>query len=551
MTLPYLIHFAAEVRQIIDNDREVELTVPEIVRPNTPMVSSVRSDQAEAAGSALPLELIAAENCRLDQENGILFAETAGYPFLEITEHEKTWTVKARLEPLLTISADAMKALLTLYPSITDRAVPSLTQLYELIQDKDLRYGIDEEAIKMALETAATQPLRQSGIVIAQGILPIDGHDAFLRFTIDIGPIPGKMLRDGTIDFRERNLFIGVDAGELIATRVAPSPGTPGVDVFGRSIAQQAGKDISFRITGDASYNQENGQIHALQAGVLSVVNDTDITVCAKQTIPGDVDFSVGNIESKDALEIRGNILPGFIVRSGGNVQIDGNVQSATVITGGNALLKGGLLGKKSRLDCQGDADIQFLERAELLNGGSAVLRKGVYYGRVFVDGNISCSPASKVIGGICCSGGNFSGGHVGSFNSTVTTIAAGVDRKRYGRYQRLEQRVADLAERLTAKRARYGKKILEDKHYQQQFEELEQLSNDFDKLNLLPGTPLFSRHDSTDNQLSATITITGTIAAGTILRLGNLTRIIEEDLSGVRFSIDHDARQIVIQPLP
>ncbi|HSL39874.1 MAG TPA: flagellar assembly protein A, partial [Desulforhopalus sp.] len=173
MTLPYLIHFASEVRQIIDNDREVELTVPEIVRPNTPMVSSVRSDQAGAAGSALPLELIAAENCRLDQENGILFAETAGYPFLEITEHEKTWTVKARLEPLLTISADAMKARLTLYPSITDRAVPSPTQFYELIQDQDLRYGIDEEAIKVALETAATQPLRQSGIVIAQGILPI------------------------------------------------------------------------------------------------------------------------------------------------------------------------------------------------------------------------------------------------------------------------------------------------------------------------------------------------------------------------------------------
>jgi len=551
MSLPYLIHFASEVRQIIDNDREVERAVPEIVRPNTPLVSSVRSDQAATDGTAVPLQLIAGENCRLDLENGTLLAETAGYPFLEITEHEKTWTVKTDLEPLLTISADAMKAQLTLYPSITDRAVPSLPQLYELIQDQDLRYGIDEEAIKMVLETAANQPLRQSGIVIAQGILPIDGQDAFLRFTIDIGPIPGKMLRDGTIDFRERNLFIGVDAEELIATRVAPSPGTPGVDIFGRSIAQQAGKDVSFRITGDASYNQENGQIHALQAGVLSVVNDTDITVCAKQTIAGDVDFSVGNIESKDALEIRGSILPGFIVRSGGNVQIDGNVQSATVITGGNALLKGGLLGKKSRLDCQGDADIQFLERAELLNGGSAVLRKGVYYGRVFVDGNISCSPASKVIGGICCSGGNFSGGHVGSFNSTVTTIAAGVDRKRYGRYQRLEQRVADLAERLTAKRARYGKKILEDKQYKQQFEELDQLSNDFNKLNLLPGTPLFSRHDATDNQSSATISISGTIAAGTVLRLGNLTRIIEEDLSGVSFSIDQDARQIVIHPLP
>ena len=43
---------------------------------------------------------------------------------------------------------------------------------------------------------------------------------------MDVGPVAGKLMGDGSIDFRERRMFIGVNKGELIATKVlATSPG--------------------------------------------------------------------------------------------------------------------------------------------------------------------------------------------------------------------------------------------------------------------------------------------------------------------------------------
>ncbi len=541
MPKPFTFHFAWDDPPGEDAGAA---TVPELVSEGETLVS------ATGEGGATTM-LTAGSHCRLLADGSALVAETTGYPFATAHQKKGVWTVAVEILPLLEIDRQGMLACLNLYPPCGNHPPLSLEELNHLIAAEGVRYGLDQTVLTEVLATVAARRQPLTAQPIARGILPMAGRNAHLRFELEVAPLPGRLLRDGSIDFHERNIFIGVDQGELIATRVAATAGTPGMDIFGRAISQKSGEDIALKLAGDIDFDPESGRITAARSGVLTVVNDCELTVSAILTIAGDIDFTVGNIESRDALLIRGSVLPGFTVRSGGNLQVDGTIQGATVITGGNARVKGGLLGKKTHLNCQGDADVEFLERAELLTGGSAVIRKGVYYGSVYAACAITLGPTSRLVGGICCCAGNFVGGHVGTAKASTAIIAAGVDRKRYGRHQRLQRQVAELAERLTAKRIRHGRKITNEPRYQQEMAELEQLSTDLDRLNLLPGSALFSRGEPGGTTVSASIAIQGTVFAGTELRIGNLSRLLDEDLSGVRFSLDREGRRILNHPLP
>lgn len=381
-------------------------------------------------------------------------------------------------------------------------------------------------------------------------MLPIDGKNAYLRFEVEIGPISGKILRNGSIDFRERKIFTGVDENQVIAVRVPETNGTPGINVLGESIPQQPGKDISVKISGDVSYSPETGQVLATKSGVLSIVKDSDIKVSAKQTIPGNVDFSVGNIESKDCVEIKGNVYPGFSVKTKGDLRVGGNIESATLLSKGNVVVQGGLLGENSRLETLGDADINFTERAEIIAGGCIIIRKGAYYSRVTSNSSILCSPESKMIGCKFCCAGNFAGGDVGSHHATPATIAAGVDSKRYSKYKKLRGQILEREDKLETLSDREGAKSIGKEIYRQYECELQQLQSAFRKINLIPQKPVDSGDESTIIHSDARITIHGVAAAATKLRIGNLSKILKNECSAVEFFVDKNLGQIMAKKL-
>ena len=74
----------------------------------------------------------------------------------------------------------------------------------------------------------------------------------------------------------------------------------------------------------------------------------------------------MGNIESKDSVDIKGNVQSGFHIKAKGDLLIGGNVEGATLATKGNVVVRGGLLGESTKLETLGDADINFTERDKL-----------------------------------------------------------------------------------------------------------------------------------------------------------------------------------------
>lgn len=543
MNEAFTTHFKSQTISTMMDNVSTEIVVTELVRQGQ-ILLSIPPDK-----SKLSVKIVAGHNCLLSEDRQSVLAETTGFPTISNSKKGNEVVVDIAITPAISIAGDNMLATLTLHPPIEGTQKISLTDILTICNEQDISCGIDEVIIREAIEYVTQQRRPKAEVPIARGLLPVDGNDAYLRFEVEIGPLPGKILQDGSIDWRERKMFVGVDKDQLIATVVPLTQGTPGTDIFGLPILQKPGRDIKVKVAGDVQYNEESGQILATCAGVLSIVNGMDVKVSAKQTIDGDVDFSVGNIESNDGLEIKGDVKPGFTVNCKGDLSIGGNIQNATIQANGNCSISGGLLGEQSRFTTNGDLEISFIERGYIKSGGNVIVSKGAYYAHVISTKMILCHPDSKIIGGIFCCAQDLISGTVGSDNATPTILVAGVDPERFQQRSKLRTSIKEQEQVLKDLVQMNGPEYTETALYKKKEIALERRKSNVKKLSMIPATPLYSRQDATCNYCSSSISVQGKIFSGTKIRIGNVSTTLSEDASSIRFRIDRTTNHIVAIP--
>lgn len=541
MNKAFTTHFQTQTTKA--DDISGESVISELVRKNQVLLSLAPNNDN---GSAI---LAAGKNCCLSEDKDLVIGEISGYPILHQTTNNKESIVSVEIIPIINIADDKMLATLTLYPSLSGAPSLELNDILALCKEREITCGIDKLSIQKTI--GQVEQLRQSQheIPIARGMLEVDGCDAFLRFEVEIGPLPGKILQDGSIDWRERKMFIGIDKEDLIATKVPLTQGTAGVDINGSPILQKPGNDITVKVTGDVQYIEENRQIRATSSGVLSIVNETEINVSAKQTINGDIDFSVGNIESNDGLEIKGDVKPNFTVTCKGDLFIGGNINGATVKAKGNSKIASGLIGEHSVLISDGDAEISFVERGRVTSGGTVVITKGAYYANVSSKKMLMCRPDSKIVGGTFSSGLDFIGGTIGSDNAMPIKIAAGVEAERFYQRDKLRASILDQEHELNNLVQIHGNECCKTSEYKRKQAALQKRVGNLKRLNLITESPLFSRYDPNYNYCSAIIAIQGRIVSGTKIRIGNASTTLTEDSAAIQFSIDKQTGHIVATP--
>lgn len=535
-TAPLLVPLFLFHTETVTDTSNNSFETMELVRKSHPIVQLVPPSSKEKAPSR-PFELVTGKHTLLSDDKCSLLAEVDGYPLLAKKSTKQFDLIMVSLLPLVSISENKMEAMVNLYPPVSN--CPELTgeTLFEILTDNGVHFGINREYLSKLLTRCKTERSLLTNEIIARSLLPMDGKDSFLRFEVEVGPLPGKVLGNGKIDFRERKMFVGVNKGQTIATQIPPTDGTPGVNVLGDQIPQTPGKILPITISDDTEFDQESGIIRATQSGILSLVNDTSIKVCAKQVIPGNIDFSTGNIESQDAVEISGTILPGFTVNTHGDLLLGGNVRSAEIKCQGNLVIKGGILGKQCNVTVDGDADINFMEQGRLRAKGKVILRKQAYHTRVMADGEIYCPEGSQVMASFIMSAASLHLGNVGSINSPPALLAAGIAPGRYLRYLKIRSQLRELEEKRLIFLQRHGlkEKIKERESLE---ETILNLHRDMTKINLIPGTDATTPGGGAEYLKTIAITVQGAIFSGTELQIGNATTIMKQDLRGIRFSL-------------
>jgi len=553
------LHFAtARLRSGDEEDPEAPPPTEtiELLRPGRPIAS------VELTGPVVPgcdllgrplapqggITLTAGPRTALAADGNQVTARISGYPQVRRGQNTGGETVAIELEPVVQLDPEGMTAAMKLLPPLPGSAVPDLATLQEMLREAGVVYGVELEALVRLGRQFDDIPLAPAEILVARGVLPRQGTDAFLRFEVEVGPLPGKLLEDGSMDFRERRMFVGVRAGELLACKVPATRGEAGRDVLGRPAPARAGRDLAVKVSDDAAFDESTGEIRALKAGVLSLVQGDSLKVCAMQLITGDVDFSTGNIDSRDSVKVGGAVHAGFIVKAGGDVELKGNLDGGSIISGGNVLLHGGISGSKGLVEARGDIDCKFIERGKALAGGNAVLRRECYYATIHAGGDILCEPSSRILGSELVAGGRLVTGQAGSATADPPMLAAAVDPEQFRLQQDLLRQLEEREQAWQQLEQRLG----HDPHSPGALrltKEMNRLRHRLADITLFPAA-LRDEGGRLRIPRQLGIDIHGSVFAGTLLRIGDVTLTLEADTSHKRFRLDPDGREIVASAL-
>ncbi len=497
-----------------------------------------------SAGAPKQLLLVPGKHVDFSADGISLLASQPGYPSVSRETDDTVEKVTIDLEPLFSISADNWSVKMTLYPSPDETSLPDASEILAMLKSTGVCFGIRTKNIEGALNTVSQQQQPIKDYTVARGRLPVNGENGRLRLAIATESQPGKTLKDGRIDFRERRLFIGVDKGQLLATLLPATAGLPGVNVFGQEIPQIPGKDLTLKSGTDIHVDSATGEIRAAFAGVLSVINDTGVKISSKHVISGDIDYSTGNIDSRDAVQISGSVKPGFTVMGGGDIVIGGNVEAAKIIGRANVILRGGLLQKGGSIYAEGDVEMAFCQNGSVAGGGSIVVRREIYFSEMESNGNITCVGEATVIASDLCAGGSIHVTDVDTESSPNSFLAAATAPKRYQRYLKLLQDVHLLQAKIDRLQHRFGPDV-RNENLDELEEELTDAMMELTTFNLVPAAPEKDRNSALRYVCKQKIMLNGTIRPGAVIRLGNTEATLKKQYSSGCFTLNSDTEKI------
>jgi uncharacterized protein len=516
--------------------RQMPLTLVPLVRPGTILIESTppRAPQPgidvfgrEIAATPTGEQTFTAGDLVEDnQAQQRLVAQASGYPRLSEQRKGTGTQVTVSIDKLIQVSTDKMQAVLALRPPLPGHPRLDLQTLHDILDEEGIIFGRLPNATAQCLEQPPGMLPVRSSAVIALGTLPVKGKDAWLRFTMEVGPLPGKIMGNGEIDFRERNMFVGVDKDQVIAVRVPPTEGTPGRDLFGNSVAQTPGRDLTVKVTDDAVFDPESGEISAGRAGVLSMVSEHSVKVSSRQVIGSDIDFTTGNLISRNALEIKGSVKPKFRVNALGDILIHGNVEKSQIRSDSNVVIRSGMLGEQAAIHARGEVDISFIEHGSIIAGGAIIVRKNAYFCRLHTNANLCCDPSSRIIASQLVAGGSITTGTVGSNNADPCLLAAAVLPHQWQQYTELQRIIAQ--QEYTEKRLRMK---IGPRGDSEQLEDLvnalQENKRQLAQLNLILAESGPAADTGLAHALACRITIKGTVFAGTEIRIGNSRMVL------------------------
>lgn len=510
------------------------LTLPApVVHPQTG-TTIFGTEVASPSPTACPL--IPGEHVIVNDGDNVLIAEISGYPVFTVHRKGTAEHFQLGIHPLVTVTPDRMQAILHLWLSPTGASPPNLGAILEILDEQGICYGRLQQAIASSLDIYLRKQQPQKAVV-ALGAVPVKGQDARLRFALEVGFLPGKIMGNGEIDFRERNMFIAVNKDQLIAHKVPASMGIPGTDVYGVAIEPLPGKDITVRAMDDAALDDSSGEIRALRSGVLSLVTENSVKVCSRQVISQDIDYETGNIISRNAVEIKGSIRPKFKVNALGDVMVSGDVEKAQVRSDGNVLVKGGVVGKYTAIHARGDVDLGFIVQGRVNSGHNIILRQHGSYCRLHADGDVHCNPSTRIIAAQLVAQGSITVGTIGSDIATPTILAAAVAPVQLQRFYELRRAIHDQTEAIDALCRRHGQHADGDE-IEELVESLEENRQLFTKLNLCFPPEQEPSDRGLSHALVCSITIKGKIYAGTEIRLGNSRLTLSMTMTNVCFRL-------------
>lgn len=269
-------------------------------------------------------------------------------------------------------------------------------------------HGIQQDVIDEFLKN----PEFCRDYVVAVATPPVQGHDAVVEYHFDINTTAKpKLNEDGSVDFHQLGNIKPVEVGDKLATLTPADRGKPGINVLGGALPPVKVAVKHLRFGRNITLSEDKCEIYSDVAGHVTLVDDM-VMVSDVYEVPANVDSSTGDIEYNGTVNVVGNVNTGYEIRAEGDIIVNGAVEGATLIAGGNIVLKRGMQGmNRGTLEAEGNITAKFIENSTVKCNGT-LMCDAVLHSDVECNGKISILGRKGLI----------NGGHIRSYTDIAAT---------------------------------------------------------------------------------------------------------------------------------
>lgn len=453
------------------------------------------------------------------------------------------------VEDPVRISEDKMQAYLSVHPRSGTAKMLTPDLVERLLSDHGVVYGIDREAIELAFGTVASSGVPLLDHRIAQGSVPKRGEDGRIEFKFQARKSSGTLITpDGQMDYKERHAIENVKAGEVLATKIPPTPGKDGTDVLGFSVLSEPGAENGLVPIGNVAVSDDGPAYIAEIDGMVTLVQENKIGVFKEYRVDGDVDFSTGNLTVDGSLDIKGWIRSGFTVLAKGAIRVGGGIEDATVEAGADLYINGGVIGAgQGKIRSGGDIRARFFENASVQADSNVFARDSMLGCSVRANGKVLLTEGKG-----CVRGGSIEaikGIEVKELGAEVglkTFVSVGEDtakiRKRVANASKALKDFQQKREKIEVVLARYLKKNKTKTLPRETLQKLARLNKLRRRISLYETRLIqfkaeMAREIARIDGESVTVNVERMVYSGTTVSVKGFGRYINEDIRGkVRF---------------
>ncbi|HPC37765.1 MAG TPA: FapA family protein [Exilispira sp.] len=337
----------------------------------------------------------------------------------------------------------------------------SVSYIFEAIKEKGIINTTSEENIQKAFDYAK----KGYGIVIliAKGKEPINGREEEVKLFFDLHEKAGKIKEDGTIDFKEKEKFLNVKAGDVIGEYIPAKKPEKGYDVFGQELPAIIEKSSGYKL--GKNLKIDGTKVSAEINGIIEVDEFNKISISNVLKIEKDVDLSTGNIKSESSIHIIGKINPGFTVETSADLIVEDAVFNSNLRVGGNCNIRHGITGEaqKNNIFVKGNLICEYIENTVIKCENNIQFSSSILHSKITCGGIIKGTGKAIIIGGEIFASQGIYVNEVGSKLSVPTVLIVGVDIHRENKLAELKQQSIAIAYKLKQAKLAIGENYFKD----------------------------------------------------------------------------------------
>ena len=435
----------------------------------------------------------------------------------------------------LTVSDDAMKAHLSLYPAIGEGAILTMDYVHALLQGAEVLIGVDFETIGEALFKVNTERRAVENLLVARGETPVPARPEYYRI-ITAAPTPVVEVA-GRVDYRSSSRINIVQPGQTIARLVSAQEGVDGRTVRGDEIPAPTESVRQLRPGKNTRAVREF--VVATVGGSLKT-KDGEFFVEDCLEVAGAVGYETGSIEFPGDVVLRGGVKEGFHIWAGGSVTAKVTVDVSEIYCRKDFLAQAGLIGRKKRLlRAGGRVQAKFVGNCVIESKSSVFVQDYVYHSCVNALDRLAMGERGKIIGGSVTVGAGIRCYQLGNTAHIRTVVRAGIDFVSERRLTILRDKREKLASHVARLRA-----SLTGEPTDRQLDILSRLEDAM----LQVSTQMAELAETLDRTEDAAIVVEGPVRQGGLIQNCRATIDVDKQLNGVTFRLDKTTGRIVTE---